>query len=65
MKKSFVIALGLVVVYVAFSVAAMGQATNVTTNTFGSGKHYKTSVERQTQGELSADDLHQASLLTS
>jgi len=38
---------------------------NVTTNTYGSGKQYKTSVERQTEGELSADDLHQASVLTS
>jgi hypothetical protein len=50
------------------------QASNVTnqlasvtptTQTLGSGKLYKTTVERQTEGELSADDLHQASLLTS
>jgi hypothetical protein len=50
------------------------QASNVTnpsvsgaptTQTLGSGKLYKTTVERQTEGELTADDLHQASLLTS
>lgn len=39
--------------------------TNVSTNIYGSGKHYKTTVQRHTQGELSAEDLHQASLLTS
>lgn len=39
--------------------------SNVTTNTYGSGKLYKTIVERQTEGELSAEDLHQASVLTS
>lgn len=38
---------------------------NVSTNTYGSGKQYKTTVERHTQGELSPEDLHQASLLTS
>lgn len=31
----------------------------------GSGKNYQTTVERQTAGELSAQDLNQASLLTS
>ena len=31
----------------------------------GSGKDYQTTVERQTQGVLSDQDLHQASLLTS
>ena len=41
------------------------ESPSVSTNTYGSGKHYKTTVERQTQGELSAEDLHQASLLTS
>ena len=41
-------------------------ATSVpTTQTLGSGKLYQTTVERQTEGELTADDLHQASLLTS
>jgi len=49
----------------AANVPAAEPATNVTTQTFGSGKLYKTTVERQTEGELSADDLHQASLLTS
>ena len=38
---------------------------NSSTNTYGSGKLYKTTVERQAQGDLSAEDLHQASLLTS
>ena len=46
------------------SLAAESTA-NVSTNTYGSGKQYKTTVERQSQGELSAEDLHQASLLTS
>ena len=45
--------------------AAAEPAANVTTQTFGSGKLYTTTVARQTAGELSADDLHQASLLTS
>jgi hypothetical protein len=31
----------------------------------GSGKGYQTTVERQTAGELTAQDLNQASLLTS
>lgn len=44
---------------------AAGSIANVSTNTYGSGKQYKTTVERQSQGELSAEDLHQASLLTS
>jgi hypothetical protein len=44
---------------------AAGSTANVSTNTFGSGKQFKTTVERQTQGELSAEDLHQASLLAS
>jgi hypothetical protein len=38
---------------------------NVSTNAYGSGKQYKTTVERQTVGDLSAEDLNQASLLTS
>ncbi len=37
---------------------------NISTNIYGSGKHYKTTIERQSEGELSAEDLHQASLLT-
>jgi len=41
------------------------QATSPTTGTYGSGKNYKTTVERQSEGELSAEDLHQASLLSS
>ncbi len=40
-------------------------AGTATTNSYGSGKLYKTSVERQSEGDLSAEDLHQASLLTS
>ena len=44
---------------------AAEQATNPTTGTYGSGKNYKTTVERQSEGELSAEDLHQASLLSS
>ena len=52
-------------IWATANVAGAEPATNVTTQTFGSGKLYKTTVERQTEGELSADDLHQASLLTS
>lgn len=33
--------------------------------TTGSGKQYKTTVDRKTEGELSAEDFRQASLLTS
>lgn len=43
---------------------AAEQATNPTTGTYGSGKNYKTTMERQSEGELSADDLHHASLLS-
>jgi hypothetical protein len=35
------------------------------TITTGSGKRYKTTVEQHTEGSVSADDLHQVSLLTS
>ena len=51
----------------ACSTARSGGASSgtVTTNGYGSGKLYKTLVERQGEGELSAEDLHQASLLTS
>jgi hypothetical protein len=44
---------------------ATGSTANVSTNAYGSGKQYKTTVERQTEGDLSAEDLNQASLLTS
>ena len=44
---------------------AAEQTTNPTTGTYGSGKNYKTTIERQSEGELSAEDLHQASLLSS
>ena len=47
------------------SLQAAEQATNPTTGTYGSGKNYKTTLERQSEGELSAEDLHQASLLSS
>jgi hypothetical protein len=57
-------------VAVAFALAAVQSpatesTANVSTNTYGSGKLFKTSVERQSEGDLSAEDLHQASLLTS
>lgn len=44
---------------------AAEQGTGSTIGTYGSGKNYKTTVERQSAGELSAEDLHQASLLSS
>jgi YfdX protein len=44
---------------------AAEQATKPTTATYGSGKSCKTTIERQSEGELSAEDLHQASLLSS
>ncbi len=47
------------------SAVAAESPTNVSTNTIGSGKQYRTTVERQTQGELSTEDLHQASVLSS
>jgi hypothetical protein len=37
----------------------------VSTNVYGSGKQFTTTVERRSQGDLSAEDLHQASLLVS
>ena len=57
-------------VAVAFALAAVQSpaaesTAKVSTNTYGSGQQYKTTVERQGQGDLSAEDLHQASLLTS
>lgn len=57
---------------VAVALAATGvrlqaaeSTASVSTNAYGSGKQYKTTVERQTVGDLSAEDLNQASLLTS
>jgi HSP20 family molecular chaperone IbpA len=47
------------------SLQAADEAVNPTTTTYGSGKTYKTFVERKSAGELSAEDLHQASLLGS
>ena len=44
---------------------ASEQAGSPGTATYGSGKNYKTTVERQSAGTLSAEDLHQASLLSS
>lgn len=44
---------------------AAGSTPDVSTSTYGTGTQYKTTVERHTQGDLSAEDLHQASLLTS
>ncbi len=41
------------------------QPAKPTTGTYGSGKNYKTTIQRQSEGELSAEDLHQASLLSS
>ncbi|MFC1765436.1 hypothetical protein ACFL6U_25615 [Planctomycetota bacterium] len=41
-----------------------GQRDQSTINT-GSGERYQTVVERQTEGTLSSEDLHQVSLLTS
>jgi hypothetical protein len=61
-------AAALVAVALALATAQLPTAeatANVSTNTFGSGKQFKTTVERRSQGDLSADDLHQTSLLTS
>jgi hypothetical protein len=52
-------------VQAAQTTGAGASGTNASTSTYGSGKLYKTTVERTTQGELSAEDLHQASLLSS
>jgi hypothetical protein len=49
----------------AIQSSAAESTANVSTNTYGSGKQYKTTVERRSQGDLSAEDLHQTSLLTS
>ena len=45
--------------------SAKEPTANVSTNVCGSGKQFTTTVERRSQGDLSAEDLHQASLLTS
>lgn len=61
-------AAALVAVALALTVGrsqAAESTANVSTNTYGSGKPYKTTVERQTLGDLSAEDLNQVSLLTS
>ena len=58
----------LVAVALALSAArssASASTANVSTNVYGSGKQFQTTVERRSQGELSAEDLHQASLLAS
>src|ERR1043165_8627050 len=47
------------------TLTAAEQAANPTTASYGSGKNYKTTVERKSAGELSPEDLHQASLLSS
>jgi hypothetical protein len=39
-------------------------SANISTNTYGTGKQYRTIIERHSEGELSAEDMHQASLLT-
>ena len=45
--------------------SAIESTANVSTSIYGSGKQFQTTVERRSQGSLSAEDLHQASLLTS
>jgi hypothetical protein len=44
---------------------AAEKANNPISSTYGSGKTYQTTVERKSGGDLSAEDLHQASLLSS
>jgi len=44
---------------------ATGQAGSPATSSYGSGKNYKTTVERHSEGELSSEDMHQATLLSS
>jgi len=41
------------------------EAPKQTTITTGSGQQYKTTVHRETEGELNPEDFRQASLLTS
>ena len=65
------IVLLLLVLFASATMAATEKAKNSdeqrdqSSITTGSGERYRTTVERQTQGELSAQDLHQVSLLTS
>jgi hypothetical protein len=65
------IALLALVLFAATTVTAADKAKEVeeqrdeSTITTGSGELYQTTVERQTTGNLSAQDLHQVSLLTS
>lgn len=58
-------ALGLCVALSGLSLVAAEPAANPNTATYGSGKNFKTTVERNVTGELSAEDLHQATLLGS
>src|SRR5512136_2869579 len=66
-RHNFGLVLLLAGAVLAWSAASSEAASTsiATTNTYGSGKLYTTSVERQSEGDLSAEDLHQASLLTS
>ena len=54
-----------VLVSAAVGSQAAEPTANVSTNTYGSGKQYTTTVERHNEGALSTEDLNQASLLTS
>lgn len=65
MVRSMALALCLGSLALSGQSMAAEQATSPTTTTYGSGKNYKTTVERKSAGELSAEDLHQASLLGS
>lgn len=66
-----VVALLALVLFAGTTVVAAEKAKGVdeqrdqSTITTGSGERYQTTVERRTEGELSAQDLHQVSLLTS
>jgi len=70
-RNSFRFNFGLVLLAAAGALAcsmARSEAAssgNITTNTYGSGKLYMTSVERRSEGDLTAEDLHQVSLLSS
>ncbi|MBN2130103.1 MAG: YfdX family protein [Sedimentisphaerales bacterium] len=66
-----VVALLALVLFAGTTVVAAEKAKDVdeqrdqSTITTGSGERYQTTVERRTEGKLSAQDLHQVSLLTS
>ena len=66
-----VVALLTLVLFAGTAVLAVTRANEVggqrdqSTITTGSGERYQTTVERHTEGSLSAQDLHQVSLLTS